>query len=84
VASGIIVHAPQLGMWILLDELDEAYASFHTLEATPWELGLPFLFAHESRGFRADPRFEQLAVDIGLEAYWERYGPPDTHGDIER
>ncbi|MEE9253638.1 MAG: hypothetical protein V3U43_01765, partial [Pseudomonadales bacterium] len=75
VAAKMIASALQLPMWILLDEMD---AAFHALEATPWNLSLPFLFAHESDHFRADPRFEQLAERIGLTAYWREYGWPDA------
>jgi hypothetical protein len=64
--------------------MDAAYASFDALEATPRDLNFPFIFAHESHRFRTDPRFAQLMERVGLEAYWDQYGPPDTHGDIER
>ncbi len=76
VEEGMITNDLQLPMWILLDELDAAYTSFHVLEATPWDINLPFLFVPESDRFRADPRFEQHARHIGLDVYWKRYGGP--------
>ena len=72
----MITNDLQLPMWILLDELDAAYTSFHVLEATPWDINFSFLFAPESDRFRADPRFEQHARHIGLDVYWKRYGGP--------
>ena len=64
-------------MWVILREMDAAYAAFYALEATPDEIALEFLFARETDRFRADPRFEQLAEHIGLTAYWDVYGDPD-------
>ncbi len=65
-------------MWVILGEMDAAYAAFYALEATPDEIALEFLFAREADGFRVDPRFEQLAEHIGLTAYWDVYGDPDA------
>jgi DNA-binding winged helix-turn-helix (wHTH) protein/TolB-like protein/tetratricopeptide (TPR) repeat protein len=77
VEAGMVQNALILPMWILLGDMDEAYASFYEMEDTPWDLNLPFLYARESAGFRADPRFTKLANDIGLDVYWEHYGAPD-------
>ncbi|MCZ6869794.1 MAG: hypothetical protein O7G84_09860, partial [Gammaproteobacteria bacterium] len=82
--EGVIDIFLQWPMWVFLDEMDAAYATFHALEQTPSQLNLSFLFARETDRFRADPRFEQHAKHIGLDVYWKRYGEPDRHRDIER
>jgi hypothetical protein len=68
----------EFGLWIALGGVDQAYETFNALrESAPQYLQLEFLFAEEAREFREDPRFEQLAEDIGWHEYWEIYGGPD-------
>jgi hypothetical protein len=45
-----------------------------TLITFPWTY---YLWAPELRPFRRDPRFQALAVRLGLMPYWQKYGPPD-------
>ena len=35
------------------------------------------IWSPEAAGFRKDPRFSQLAEQIGLVDYWKQYGYPD-------
>ncbi len=37
------------------------------------------IWLEEMRSFRRDPRFHDLTVELGLDAYWLRNGPPDGH-----
>ena len=68
----------EFSLWIAIGGIDQAYETFNALrENAPQHLKLEFLFAEEAREFREDPRFEQLAEDIGWHEYWEIYGGPD-------
>jgi tetratricopeptide (TPR) repeat protein len=69
----------EFSLWIAIGGIDDAYESFYDqLNTTPQYLHLEFVFSREATRFRQDPRFEQLAIDIGWQEYWETYGGPDT------
>jgi len=69
----------EFGLWILLGANDEAYRTFDAFRDTKRQyLQLEFVFTEEARPFREDPRFEELAREIGWRAYWDQYGEPET------
>jgi TolB-like protein/DNA-binding winged helix-turn-helix (wHTH) protein len=69
----------EFGLWVLLGDMDRAYETFHTFsESMPQYLQLEFLFSEEGREFRKDSRFDDLAVEIGWQDYWETFGGPDS------
>lgn len=69
----------EFGLWVLLGANDEAYRTFDAFRDTTRQyLQLEFVFTEEARPFREDPRFEELAREIGWRAYWDQYGDPDT------
>ena len=67
----------EFGLWILLGANDEAYKTFDDFRDTTRQyLQLEFVFTEEARPFREDPRFEDLAREIGWRSYWDQYGEP--------
>jgi len=75
----IITPRLEFGLWILLGGMDEAYSAFERLRGSnPQYLQLEFVFTDEAAEFRRDPRFKRLARDIGWQAYWDRFGGPDS------
>ena len=68
----------EFSLWIAIGGIDDAYRTFYAQRnTTPQYLHLEFIFSKEATRFRQDPRFEQLAKDIGWQEYWETYGGPD-------
>ncbi|HEU5135830.1 MAG TPA: protein kinase [Steroidobacteraceae bacterium] len=69
--------------YAMLGDLDRAYAAsaqWLQLSANSGLSGIPHnsgFWLPEMRAFRADPRFETLASNMGLVAWWRRYGAPD-------
>ena len=69
----------EFSLWVLVGGIDQAYETFGVMrEIAPQHLLMEFIFSKEGTEFRQDPRFEQLAEDIGLQEYWDIYGGPDT------
>ena len=69
----------EFGLWIAIGGVDQAYETFYALhDSYPHFLHLEFIFTDEAREFREDPRFEQLAKDIGWKEYWQTFGGPDN------
>jgi TolB-like protein/DNA-binding winged helix-turn-helix (wHTH) protein len=74
----VILPRLEFGLWILLGGIDEAYETFERLSGSSRHyLQLEFVFTDEGTEFRRDPRFEQLAREIGWHSYWDRFGEPD-------
>jgi TolB-like protein/DNA-binding winged helix-turn-helix (wHTH) protein/tetratricopeptide (TPR) repeat protein len=70
----------EFGMWIMLGAIDEAYGTFAAYQDTTRQnLQLELVFTEEAREFRQDPRFSDLAEDVGWEDYWKRFGGPDEN-----
>ena len=70
----------RIGMWIMLGAIDEAYGTFAAYQDTTRQnLQLELVFTEEAREFRQDPRFSDLAEDVGWEDYWKRFGGPDEN-----
>ena len=69
--------------YAMLGDLDRAYAAsaqWLQLSANSGLSGIPHnsgFWLPEMSAFRADPRFETLASNMGLVAYWRRFGAPD-------
>jgi TolB-like protein/DNA-binding winged helix-turn-helix (wHTH) protein len=78
IALGNVPPRMTLGMWLLLGEVDEAYRYIESSRDDPRNLDVEFLFTAEAAAFRADPRFAALARSLGLQDYWDQYGPPDA------
>ena len=66
-----------------LGAVDQAYHLAHDWVAQyrgSTLVGVPHLaplWSPDLREFRADPRFAQLATDLGFMDYWKKRGPPD-------
>ena len=78
-AGQSIAPALELGLHILIGDVDQAFEKFATLEGTADRKYIypELLFSIEATEFRQDPRFKQLTKDIGLDDYWALYGLPD-------
>jgi TolB-like protein/DNA-binding winged helix-turn-helix (wHTH) protein len=69
----------EFGLWVLVGGIDQAYETFNMMrKIAPQHLQMELIFSKEGTEFRQDPRFEQLAEDIGLQEYWDTYGEPDA------
>lgn len=72
-----------MSWYTMLGEIDRAYeVSSRWLEESNRTglSGIPFnlgFWQPEMRLFRADPRFQELARQMGLIPYWQKSGPPD-------
>jgi len=78
IAHGRVPPRMMLGMWMLLGEVDEAYRLIESRKDDRRNLDIEFLFSAEAADFRADPRFPALTRSLGLQDYWNEYGPPDN------
>lgn len=69
----------QLGLPILIGDVDQAYEKFAALEGTAKRKYIypELLFSIEAIEFRQDPRFNPLTNDMGLDDYWALFGLPD-------
>ncbi|MFC1701733.1 winged helix-turn-helix domain-containing tetratricopeptide repeat protein [Pseudomonadota bacterium] len=69
----------EFGLWVLVGGIDQAYETFNMMrKIAPQHLQMELIFSKEGTEFRQDPRFEQLAEDIGLQEYWDTYGESDA------
>lgn len=69
----------QMGFWILMEAMDQAFDIFHRFADTPNARHLypEFMFSREAKKFRQDPRFRNLTRRMGLDTYWSQFGQPD-------
>jgi hypothetical protein len=69
--------------YAMLGDLDRAFAAsarWLQLSRDTGLSGIPHnagFWLPEMRAFRADPRFDSLTSNLGLTAYWRRFGAPD-------
>jgi len=69
----------EFGLWIMMGGIDQAYETFAAFRDTHRQfLQLEIVFTEETREFRQDSRFEQLAKEIGWQEYWKKFGGPDS------
>ena len=72
-----------MNWYTMLGDVDSAYQVSSRWLAESQRAGLtgiPFNFGFwlpEMQPFRADPRFQELARNMGLIEYWQEFGPPD-------
>jgi hypothetical protein len=72
-----------MNWYTMLGDVDRAYLVSDRWLAESRRTGLsgiPFIFGFwlsEMRPFRADPRFQELARQMGFITYWEKFGSPD-------
>jgi hypothetical protein len=72
-----------INWYAMLGDLDRAFAAssqWLQLSADSGLSGIPYnagFWLPEMSAFRADPRFESLALRSGLTAWWRKFGAPD-------
>ena len=77
IARGDVFPRIQLGLWLYLDDPEQALHVVRSLRDHKKYLDLELVFSEEGRAFRESGAFSDLAEELNLETFWDSWRGPD-------